>query len=142
MAKCTAVRDDGSRCRAQALKNGEHCFMHDPGSGAARAQARRRGGERRRVGHAGDISQIPSQVRSMTDVMGILDYALTEALSLENSIQRGRLLVAVCAAFGEAIKTGELESRVIAIERSISAGEEVLHESRNENLGIGAKNGR
>ena len=123
MAKCKAITKDKKYCQAQAIKGSQFCFIHDPASGHERAQARKRGGERRRTPHAGDTSKMPASVRSIDDVLKVLDYALAEAMPLENSIQRGRLLVAICGAFIEAIKTGELESRLAAIEAALKARE-------------------
>lgn len=123
MAQCKAKTQSGQVCRSQAIKGGMFCFIHDPTQGAARAKARKRGGERRRVPHAGNPETIPAQVRTIDDVLKILDYALAEAMPLENSIQRGRLIVAICGAFIEAIKTGELESRLAAIEGALKTRE-------------------
>jgi len=121
--KCKAMTKDGKYCQAQAIKGSQFCFIHDPAQGAARAQARKRGGERRRVPHAGKPETIPASVRTIDDVLKILDYALAEAMPLENSIQRGRLIVAIAGAFIEAIKTGELESRLMAIEAALKMRE-------------------
>jgi hypothetical protein len=120
MAKCAALKGDGSPCQAQALKHGRYCFTHDPASGAPRAQAHKLGGQRRRVDHARDAPHTPGQVRTMADVLEILDYALAESLVLENSIARGRLLVALCGSYIETIKTGELETRLVALETRIT----------------------
>ena len=114
--KCKAKTTNGQACRSQAIKGGMFCFIHDPAQGAKRAQARKRGGQRRRVPHAGDASKIPASVRTITDLLKVLDYALAEAMPLENSIQRGRLIVAIAGAFIEAIKTGEFEARLAALE--------------------------
>lgn len=119
--KCKAKRRDGTPCPNAAGESG-YCFTHDPARGAERAQARRRGGERRRVPHAGNASKVPTQVRTLADVLAILDYALAEAVPMENSIQRGRLLVQIAHAFIEAIKTGELEARLLAIENALKLG--------------------
>jgi hypothetical protein len=119
MAHCKARSANGEPCRAQALKGGRYCFTHDPAQGAARAKARRRGGERRRIEHAGDSSQIPTQVRTVRDATAILDYALAEALPLENSIQRGRLLIALVDAYVKAFEIGELEQRLEQLEKEI-----------------------
>jgi hypothetical protein len=121
--KCKSTTKNGFSCRAQAIKGSRFCFVHDPGSGLARAKARKLGGERRRVGHAGDVTKIPSQVRSIDNVLAILDYTLAETLPLENSVQRGRLLVTICTAFVEVIRTGELESRLTAIENALKEQE-------------------
>jgi len=102
--RCKAKTTNGQPCQAQAITGSKFCFTHDPASGAARAKARKAGGQRNRTPH-------------------VLDYSLAETLPLENSIQRGRLLVAICGAFIEAIKTGELESRLAAIESALKARE-------------------
>ncbi|MCZ2127424.1 MAG: hypothetical protein LC099_06570 [Anaerolineales bacterium] len=121
--QCKAKTTNGKPCQAQALKGGKFCFTHDAASGAARAAARRKGGQRNRPPHNGNAEAVPVKVRTLEDVLAVLDYALQEALPLENSVQRGRLLVAICGAFVEAIKTGELESRLMAIESALQARE-------------------
>ena len=120
---CKAHTTNGQPCRAQALTDSRYCFIHDPAQGVARAKARKRGGERRRVPHVGNPEIVPAQVRKIDDVLKILDYALAESMPLENSIQRGRLIVAIAGAFIEAIKVGELESRLAAIESALKLRE-------------------
>lgn len=119
--KCKAKTTNGQPCQAQAIKDGKFCFTHDPASGAARAKARKMGGQRNRTPHAGNPESIPAKVRTIEDVLAVLDYALAEVMPLENSIQRGRLIVAIAGAFIDAIKTGELESRLAAIESALKA---------------------
>jgi hypothetical protein len=123
MSKCRSKTTSGQPCQAQAIKGGKFCFTHDPAQGAARARARKIGGQRNRTPHAGRPETIPAQVRTIDDVLKVLDYALAEAMPLENSIQRGRLIVAIAGAFIEAIKTGELESRLMAIESALKVRE-------------------
>lgn len=120
---CKAQTTNGQPCQAQALTDSKYCFIHDPALGAARAKARKRGGQRRRVPHAGNPESLPVQVRTIEDVLKVLDYALAESMPLENSIQRGRLIVAIAGAFIEAIKTGELEQRLAAIEAALKLRE-------------------
>jgi hypothetical protein len=55
--------------------------------------------------------------------MKILDYDLAETLILENSEKRGRLLVTLCSAFIEAMKAGEWEGRVAALEAALRTRE-------------------
>ena len=124
MTKCTAKTAKGEPCRANAGKDSEFCFLHDPARGGEAAQARKKGGERLRPGHGGVVDGLPAQVRTLDDVLQVLDYSLREALPLENSVQRGRLLVAIAHAFIEAIKTGELEDRLAAIEAALKIRED------------------
>lgn len=123
MARCKAQNASGQPCQAQAIKNSVFCFTHDAPSAAARQVARKRGGLRRRVGHVGNSTDLPEQVKTIDDVLKVLNYALKESLPLENSVQRGRLIVSICGAFVEAIKTGELETRLAAIESALKARE-------------------
>ena len=122
--KCRAKTISGQACQAQAITNSNFCFTHDPASGAARAKARKIGGQRNRTPHAGNPEILPAKVRTIDDVLVVLDYALAEVIPLENSIQRGRFIVAIAGAFIDAIKTGELESRLMAIESALKAREQ------------------
>lgn len=116
--KCKATTARGDECAAHAGADG-YCAFHSPAHAKARAAGHKRGGERHRIAHAGNAAALPQRVRTLPDVLCVLDYALAETLPMENSIQRGRLLVALSHAFIEAIKTGELEARVEAVERAL-----------------------
>lgn len=116
---CKAKTHDGQPCKAKPIKGSKYCFIHDPASGTARAQARKLGGQRQRTPHAGNAEALPKQIKTIADVTSLLDYTLAEIIPLENSIQRGRLLVALSGAYIEAIKTGELENRLAAIEAAL-----------------------
>lgn len=116
--QCKTKTQRGEPCPNAAGASG-YCFTHDPTRGKERAKARKRGGAHRRIAHNGNADALPKQVRTLPDVLTVLDYALAEALPLENGVQRGRLLVSIAHAFIEAIKTGELEARMDAIERAL-----------------------
>lgn len=122
MKHCKAKTKNGKPCMAAAGADG-YCTFHSPAHGEARAKGRKLGGARARVLHAGDAGKVPAQARTLADVLAILDYALAEALPMENSVQRGRLLVQIAHAFIEAIKTGELEQRLAAIEAALKVGD-------------------
>lgn len=115
---CKSKTKLGQACPNHAGASG-YCFVHDPARGAERAKARKQGGQRRRVAHAGNPANVPDKVRTLADVLLVLDYALSETLPIENSVQRGRLLVQIAHAFTETIKVGELEQRLAALEQTI-----------------------
>ena len=85
--------------------------------------ARRKGGLQRITPHVADASIVPKQTRSIESAMIILDYALQESLVLPNTIQRGRLLVSIAHGFIEALKVGELEQRLEAVETAMKLRE-------------------
>ncbi len=113
--QCQAKKRNGEPCNASANETG-FCFTHDATKGKERAIARRNGGLRRITPHVADASLVPKETRTIADVMTILDYALQESLVLQNSIQRGRLLVSIAHGYIEALKVGEMEQRLEAVE--------------------------
>lgn len=116
--KCQAKKLNGEPCKASAGETG-FCFTHDASRGKERALARRKGGLQRITPHVADPSTVPKETRSINGVMIILDYALQESLALSNSIQRGRLLVSIAHGYIEALKVGEIEQRLEAIEMTL-----------------------
>ena len=121
MAKCKAKTNSGGPCKAQARQGGQYCFTHDPASGKARATARKLGGKRNRTPHAGQADILPVTVATIAQATKILDYALAEIIPMENSIARGRLLIALVAGYINAFQVGELENRIMAIETALKA---------------------
>ncbi len=121
--QCRAKNKSGEPCQASANETG-FCFTHDATKGKERAIARRNGGLKRITPSVADKSLVPKETRSITDVMTILDYALQESLVLQNSIQRGRLLVSIAHGYIEALKVGEMEQRLEAVETALSLRKE------------------
>lgn len=117
--QCQATNKRGESCSASANETG-FCFTHDATKGKERAIARRKGGLQRITPHVADASIVPTRTRSIEDAMVILDYTLQESLVLPNSIQRGRLLVSIAHGYIEALKIGEMEQRLEAIENAMN----------------------
>lgn len=121
--QCQATKRNAMPCNASAGENG-FCFTHDATKGKERATARRNGGLRRIAPSVADKSLVRRETRSITDVMIILDYALQESLALQNSIPRGRLLVSIAHGYIEALKVGEMEQRLEAVENALGLRQE------------------
>jgi hypothetical protein len=119
--KCKAKTNSGEPCKAQALQTGRYCFTHDPASGAARALAHKKGGKRNRTAHGGQAEALPATVTNISEAMKILDYALAEIIPMENSIARGRLLIALAAGYVDSLRVGEIENRLAAIDAILKA---------------------
>lgn len=116
--RCQALTVQGGPCQSWASESG-YCFIHDPGQAGKRAAARKKGGQSHRAAHGGDISAVPRAVKSLGDILGILDYTLGELISLDNSIARGRALIALAHEYIESIRATELENRVTELEKRI-----------------------
>ncbi len=118
--QCKANNKQGERCKAFANENGV-CFMHDATKGKEKALARRNGGLATKKPHFADAFGLPSSIRTIEGVLIVLDYALKESVGLDNSIQRGRLLVSIAHGYIEALKVGELEQRLEAVEVALKS---------------------
>lgn len=117
MSECRAVTRSGRACRAATVSGGSYCFSHEPSLASKRRAARALGG-RAHGSHGGGSA--PSQVRSIDDVLSLLDYALTELIRLDNGVQRGRTLIALGSAYIEALQIGSLEERMTSIEQALA----------------------
>ena len=104
--RCKGVHDDGRPCGAPPLRQGTLCLWHDPDKADEVAEARRLGGLRRRrektiaglydVAGLGDVASIRR----------VLEIAVLDALGLDNSLARSKVLI---GAAGAAAKLLEAE---------------------------------
>ena len=115
--RCAAKKKNGEPCTAYALTGDEYCYAHSPARGAERAAARKLGGLNRRTRHNGEACNLPDQVRSLPDVLTILDYVLAETVALENGINRARALIALADSYIRALEVGEFEQRLERLEK-------------------------
>jgi hypothetical protein len=113
---CRAVLADGRLCPATPLRDEPFCFWHSPDHSAEAAEARRLGGLRRRrektVSGAYDFAGLGS----VESIGRIIEIATIDALGLENSIARCRVLIAAALAASRLLEVGELEARLAALE--------------------------
>jgi hypothetical protein len=90
--------------------------MHDPDHAAAVAEARRIGGHRRRREATIDVVFDLEDLRVPEGRWRLLDIAVREALHLENSLPRVRVLLLAVSTAGRLAAAG-LEERVTRLER-------------------------
>lgn len=120
MAECQVMTKRGKVCRAAALKGSDYCYMHSPERAGERAAARRLGGQHR-GSHALEASSLPAKVRTVEDVLAVLDYTREELAALDNGIPRARALIALAGSYLQALEVGELEARLEALEAALPA---------------------
>jgi hypothetical protein len=92
------------------------CYWHDPAHAEEAAQARKLGGQRRRrestLAGAYDVEGLAT----IPQIRRVVEIATFDALGLDNSVQRGRLLIAAALAAMKLVEVGELEDRLQRIE--------------------------
>jgi hypothetical protein len=119
-ACCRQLLPSGRPCRAFPLRDSAFCFWHTPEKEEEAAEARRLGGLRRRrektVAGAYDFAGLGS----VESIRRILEIATLDALGLDNSIARARVLIAAALAAARLLEVGELEARVEALEAALA----------------------
>ena len=120
---CAHAMPDGRRCRAPALRDGRFCFWHDPAKEQEAAEARRLGGLRRGRERTLAVAYDLAGLSSVEAIRRILEIAIFDALGLENSVARARVLIAGGLAAARLLETGELEARLAALEDAIAGTE-------------------
>lgn len=117
MADCTALTAAGKTCRAAALRERPFCRMHDPDQAEAVAEGRRIGGLRRRrevsLAHAYDLSGLASAA----EVVRLLEIAVFDTLSLENSPARSRAIAQISSVAIRAHEVMTLDERLRLLEQ-------------------------
>jgi hypothetical protein len=104
------------------MRDGTHCFLHDPASAKAAAQARRAGGlHRRREATAATIYDL-DDVATLRGMWRLLEIAVLEYLALDNSLARNRGLVSAVVAGTRLLASADLEARVTALEAAARTG--------------------
>lgn len=116
---CRAATADGKRCPAAPLRDEEYCFMHSPDHSAEAAEARKLGGLRRRREKTLSIAYDFEGLRTSDSIERVLEIATLDALGLENSIARCRVLIAAALAASRLLEVGELEARLAALEAAL-----------------------
>lgn len=95
------------------LKGSPFCFCHAPTAAARRAKARRRGGQRTRIGYA----TAPAAVATVADLQGHIGQALADVQRLENSTKRSATVARLVETARRLIEVGSLEERITALEQ-------------------------
>ena len=117
--KCRGVTKGGERCLAPVLTDGAFCYFHDPEHAADAAEARRLGGLRRKREGTLQGAYELSGLSSIDDYYRLLEVVGYEALSLENTVARGRLLLGVIQTGIKLKEVGDHEERLTAIEATL-----------------------
>jgi hypothetical protein len=93
--------------------------MHDPEHAEVVAEARRLGGARRKreatLAGAYDLDG----VETVEGLRRIIEIVIADALGVDNSIARGRLLLAAVQVAAKVLEVGELEDRILQVEAAL-----------------------
>jgi hypothetical protein len=108
---CTFELPDGRPCRATPMRDEPYCFWHSPDHAEEAAEARRLGGLRRRREKTITTVYELDGLGTVDGIRRLLDIAVADALGLENSIARARILIAAAMAATRLLEVGEVDTR-------------------------------
>jgi len=119
--RCTALRADGRPCRATPQRSRATCTFHDPDRADQGVEARRLGGlHRRRVRTAADEFDFAG-LADAESIRKLLEIAAVDALNLDSSIGRVRLLIATAIAAMRHLEVSDLAARLSVLEAAYRA---------------------
>jgi hypothetical protein len=116
---CAFIKQGGERCRSAPITDEQFCFWHHPEHTQDATEARRLGGLRRRREKALEGAYDFEGLGSVAQIRRVLEIAMLDALGLDNSIARSRVLVSVAGAAAKLLEVGELEERLAGIEAAL-----------------------
>ena len=122
MRTCVGINAAGGPCRAAPLRDGNLCRMHSPEFATDVAEARRLGGLRRRkettLAGAYDFDGLASA----DQILRYLEVAAFDAIGLDNTPNRVRVMAAIAHAAVRVLETFTLEERIAALEATRPKG--------------------
>lgn len=101
---CTHEGRDGRPCSATPQRGKPLCFWHDPSTAEEAAEARRLGGLRRRREKTVAAAFEFEGLASPEAIRRVLETAAIDALGLDNSVARVRVLIAVSATAAKLVE--------------------------------------
>lgn len=122
-ATCSGTTKAGKPCPRSPLQGERWCWNCHPAKAEERAAARRLGGARRRRPKVGTQAGAEVRMRSVDDVLGLLEDVVADTQALENSVARSRAMAYLLAQGLRALEVGELEERISALEAQLGAHE-------------------
>jgi hypothetical protein len=103
------------------MKAEDFCFWHSPAHSEEAEEARRLGGLRRRKERTVAGAYEFGGLSTVADIRRLLEVAVIDTLSLENSVARSRTLAYLCQTALRCLEIGELEERLAMLEATVLA---------------------
>ena len=116
----------GEPCHSPPLRDGDYCLMHSPEHATEVQEARRLGGLRRKREATLFTAYDLLPLNTVAGIQRLIELIMTDTVGMESGIARNRLLISLALAALDALKTSELEQRVITLERMVNTNNKQL----------------
>ncbi len=116
---CRFRKDDGQACGSPPLRDGAFCLWHDPEHTDEVAEARKIGGSRRKRERTVAVAYDFEGLTTVESVRRLIEIAVVDTLSMENSINRNRTLAYLAQGAIKLLQEGEHEERIQSLEATL-----------------------
>ena len=116
---CSHRRENGDSCQAAPLREGRFCLWHDPEHADEVAEARKIGGSRRKRERTVAVAYDFEGLTSADSIRRLLEIAVVDTLSLDNSVNRNRTLAYLAQGAIKLLDHAEHEDRIQALEAAL-----------------------
>jgi len=113
---CKGTLESGEACRQAPGRERDFCFWHDPATADEAAAARKLGGSRRKRDATVKGAYEIEGLATIPEIRRVVEIAVLDALSLENSIARSRALMNGAQVLVKLLEVGEHEERLTQLE--------------------------
>lgn len=117
MRKCQFVKSDGDGCRANAMRDSEFCFTHNPATEEERASAVSRGGSSPRKVY----EPLPEvKIENTNDVVNLLSTTISEVRAGKVELRVANCIGYLSGHLIKAFEISNLEERVRKLEKTLT----------------------
>jgi len=114
MRKCQFIKSDGEECKANAMRDNEFCFSHNPDMEEERMSAVSRGGRAPRKAY----EPLPEvKIENTKDVVNLLSTTISEVRAGSVELRVANCIGYLSGHLIKAFEISELEDRIIKLER-------------------------
>ena len=113
---CEDIKDDGTRCRASAIRGSRYCFFHDPTKANERKEAQQRGGRANRATVLpADAPDLP--LNSLKDIAASICAVINLQLKGEVSPKEASSLGYNCSQLAKLLEASNMEQQLANFEK-------------------------
>ena len=130
---CKALNVHGERCGSWAMVNADYCFHHNPEASEERKAAWALGGATNQAKHSSRVNpgHIPDKIRTIDDLLALLDYCKDELLMLRNGLSRNKAIVGLVEAYIKIIEKGEFQDHVGTLEGKVDELKDLVERAKD-----------
>ena len=116
--KCQFIKPDDNECKANAMKESDFCYLHNPEIDEEEKHfSQSRGGKANK--HILQVPLEPRQVKNPSDVVSLLEETINKVRSGELDLKIANCIGYLSGHITKALEIAEIEKRIEIIERAV-----------------------